>query len=339
MNQTSQQKSDNIFSSLLFFSFLLTFLTVVLSAYIRLSVSGVGCSEWPACYGTAISNVEHRGVAVLTEVSAEMQHIGARVAHRIIASLLGLMVVVITFIAWRRRKTIHFSVLIPTALLGITIFLSVLGYLTPSPLVPIVTVMNLIGGMGMLAILWWMVQRSAKGSEQLEITNNKSLNRFVLLGILILSLQIVFGGWVSSNYAAASCPDIFGCGQSWSFNSALDGLNPQRELQTDSNNNVIMSDVMSSLHMIHRLWAGLTALYLIWLATSVIRKHQNLRPTGITILVLLVVQIALGLINVVSHMPLNLVTAHNMVAALLLLAVINLYHLVTPLNRYKDERQ
>lgn len=318
------------YTLLLFLSLILTLLTVVLSAYIRLSVTNVGCDDWPQCYGVILSTADQRGVAVLTDAGDQMSHVVIRTAHRLIASALGVMVLAIAYIALRNRKTIRTGIVLPLILLGITLFLSLLGYLTPSPLVPLVTTANILGGMIMLAILWWLGQRSVMEIPPISVELKRGSRKLALVAMILVCLQIAMGGWTSANFAAAACPDIVGCGSNWSFEDAIEGLRLTRSLDTDAHMRVVQSSVMSAIQTIHRVMAIVTTLFLLWLTTWLIKAQSPLRNNAIVILLFLMLQILTAMLTIWMHAPLLIVTCHNAVAALLLLSVTNLTHRLTP---------
>lgn len=318
------------FTLLLFLSLILTLLTVVISAYIRLSVAMVGCDEWPQCYGIILSNADHRGVAVLTQAGNQMSHVGLRTAHRLIASILGVMILAIAYIALRNRKIMRTGITLPLLLLGITVFLSLLGYLTPSPLVPLVTASNVLGGMAMLAILWWLGQRSVVEVPPISSEVKSGTRRLALLGLILVYIQIALGGWTSANYAAAACPDLIGCGSAWSFHDVLEGFDLTRKLDVDQHSRVIRSSNMSAIQSIHRAAALVTFLFLLWLSVGLIKSQCFLRNSAIVVLGFLSLQILTALLVVWMQAPLLIVTFHNTIAALLLLSVTNLVHHLTP---------
>ena len=138
-----------------------------------------------------------------------MAHYGARVAHRYIASALGLFIVAIFFSALRQGKRRSTSVLVPVAIFGITVFLSLLGYYTPARSNPLITMGNLLGGMALLGLLWWLLQRE---TEAVQIPASSSgLRPLALIALALVALQILLGGWSSANYASANCPGLLSC--------------------------------------------------------------------------------------------------------------------------------
>lgn len=320
--------ASNLYTLLVFASLVLVLLVVILSAYLRLSGSGLGCTEWPACY--ALIKAEASGAESLA--AAHLVPPWATMTHRLVASALGILVLGITILALHRRRASRQPVLIPLAVLALTVFLSVLGYITPSPLLPWVTLSNLLGGMAMLAMLWWLGQRSA--SSVTENVPGHELRPWALVGIFIVFFQIALGGWVSANFAALACTDLPGCGgYPWSGGPWRESFNLSRVLPATDGGAVIAGDAAKIIHLVHRAGAVLTFLYLAWLGWRALALGNRYRGTGMALLVFLVLQMALGLGAVAFSLPLGLVTAHNAMAALLLLSVVNLNHLLTPRTR------
>lgn len=317
-------RASSLYTLLVFVSIVLVMMVVVLSAWLRLSGSGLGCAEWPACY--ALIEAKANGAESLA--AAHLVPAGATLAHRLVASLLGALVLAITVMALRRRKEPGQPVLIPLAVLGLTVFLSVLGYKTPSPLLPWVTLGNLLGGMAMLAMLWWMGQRSV--SSGMVDARARGLRPWALAGLLVVFLQIALGGWVSANFAALACTDLPGCGgYRWSDGPWRESFNLFRVLPVTDGGAVVTGDAGKIIQLAHRAGAAFTFLFIGWLGWLTVRQGGRLRGTGIAILVFLMLQILLGIAAVAFSLPLGLVTAHNAVAALLMLSIVNLNHLLT----------
>lgn len=324
-NRRTPGNASGLYTLLVFVSIVLVFIVVILSAWLRLSGSGLGCAEWPSCY--ALIKTETGGAEALA--AAHLVPPWATLTHRLVASVLGVLVLGIAIAAWRRRKQPGQSILIPLAVLGLTVFLSVLGYKTPSPLLPWVTLSNLLGGMAMLALLWWLGQRSV--STETENAPRHELRPWALAGIFVVFFQIALGGWVSANFAALACTDLPGCGgYPWSDSPWRESFNLLRVLPATDGGAVITGDAGKIIHLVHRAGALFTLLYIGWLGWRAIRSGNRYRGAGVTMLVFIVLQIFLGIGAVAFSLPLGLVTAHNAIAALLLLSVVNLYHLLTP---------
>jgi cytochrome c oxidase assembly protein subunit 15 len=317
---TNEKKTGSLFTLLVFLALLLTLAAVLLSAYLRLESIGLGCEAWPNCFGQIPASRDHGLVPGTT----------AGAIHRFTASLLGLIVVAVTFLALRGRRPEGVGLAAPLAVFALTMFLSVLGYSTPSPDIPAVTIGNLLGGMAMLALLWWVGQRSVATAVA---SNNtvRILRPWALLGLLVVAAQLVLGALTSANFAGPSCTLLPGCNGDWaSITSLMQGFDLFGRLDVDEQGRVVTGEVQRTLHMAHRLGAIVTFVYLAWLAIRAMKLDNSLRNTGISLLVFLVLQAGLGIAAVLTGLPLLLVTAHNAVAAMLLLAIVNLNHLLTP---------
>jgi heme a synthase len=313
-----------IYRSLITLSLLLTLVTVVLSAYIRLAEVGIGCEPWPECYANLDPGLEKKGITVLTEDGRDMAHYGARVAHRYIASSLGLFIVVICIIALRQGRARATAVSVPLAILGVTIFLSLLGYYTPSRGNPLITMGNLLGGMTLLGLLWWLLQRETEGAPKSE--GAEGLRPLAQLAFLLIVLQIVLGAWSSANYASANCPGLLSCqGTVLTADSPAKVFNPMRRVEIDPQGKTLRPEALGLLSMTHRAFALLTAAYLAVLVRRIISRPE-LAATAKSLSVFSISQLLVGIGSVWLQMPLLLLSIHSTLAAALLLSSINLLH-------------
>jgi len=297
-----------------------------LSAYIRLAEVGIGCEGWPQCYAQLNPAMEKQGVTVLTEEGRDMAHYGARVAHRYIASTLGVFIVVIFIQALRQGRARATSLLVPVAIFGITVFLSLLGYYTPTRSNPLITMGNLLGGMALLGLLWWLMQRDTG----IEAVPDKAVNYrpLALCALCLVLVQIVLGGWSSANYASASCPGLLQC-EGDLLVAPAEVFNPLREIRLDEQGQVLRRTSLGLLSMAHRLFALLTAAYLAWMVRK-LKPQPLLGGTLAALSVFSLGQIAVGVSMIWLQLPLVLVTLHNALAAGLLLSSVNLLHRLTP---------
>ncbi len=319
---TTLSPRNPLFTLLVSASLVLVLLVAGLSAYIRLAGVGLGCADWPACYGQVAHGADTLAVKLAPPTWAGL-------THRIVASLLGLLILGLAVGALRSHRQPGQPVAIPLALLGVTIFLSVLGYATPSPLVPWVTLANLLGGFGMLALLWWLSQRGA--TPVAVDAAARRMRPWAAAGLVLLLLQIALGGWVSANYAALACTALPGCDTAvWSWPGLAQAFDPARTLQLSAAGVVARAEGAPLIHMVHRLGALVTFIYIGMLGLCSVARGARLKATGIAMLVLLAAQAGLGVLIVLAGLPLVAVTAHNLVAALLLLSVVNLNHLLCP---------
>ncbi len=297
---------NRIFHSLVLFTFALMAVIILLSAHMRLSGAGLGCSDWPACYG--------RNLAGLAPPHPDW----VNATHRIAASSMGFTALAIASLAWRRRRVAPGDFPLALALLGLTAFLAALGKWTRDAHLPAIALGNLLGGLGMLALLW----RLHLGYTP-QYAESSRLRWRVSLGLGLLVSQIALGGMASANFAALSCTGPSGC-DSWLQHASLAAFNPFQVLYAAQGGSFIQGEVQQTLHMTHRFSALLVFCYLAWLGVCLLR--ENLRHSGMLLIAALTLQVALGIAIVAYSLPLFLVLMHNATAALLLLILVTLHY-------------
>lgn len=324
-----------LFNKLVLIATLLALCVVVLGAYVRLSDAGLGCPDWPGCYGTLTVPQSESAIAhaQVTYPESPVEHGKAwkEMIHRYLAGALGLLVLAIFVQAWRKRSQIKVTRWLPTFLLALIVLQAALGMWTVTLLLrPIIVSAHLIGGMSTLGILTWITHRHWG-----VITNTvQSQNmRFWIRGaIIILFMQIFLGGWTSTNYAALACTDFPTCHGMWipemDFSSAFSWF---RELGVGNNGEPLHLAAYTAIQWTHRIGALLTFVYLGWLGLSLLKQPQ-LKKIAHIMLGLLAIQIGLGIANLVLHLPLALAVGHNMGAALLLMSVVVLNSKITALK-------
>jgi cytochrome c oxidase assembly protein subunit 15 len=203
-----------------------------------------------------------------------------------------------------------------------------LGYYTPSRSNPLITMGNLLGGMSLLGLLWWLMQREAEPVGVAKgVAGYRSL---AMLALCLVCLQIVLGGWSSANYASASCPGLVQCeGELLVAGNIGDAFNPLRDIQLDEGGQVIRTDSLGLLSMAHRLFALFTAAFLAWLVRR-LKPQPGMGATVVALSLFSISQVVVGVSTVWLQMPLLMVTLHNILAAGLLLGSVNLLHRLTP---------
>lgn len=321
------------YARLLSVTLLLTLLVIVLGAYTRLSDAGLGCPDWPGCYG-------HLGVPENVDQSQfqrplETAKAWKEMIHRYAAGTLGLLILVIFVLSVRWRQALRQSVVLPTLLVLMVMFQGALGMWTVTLLLsPLIVTAHLLGGFATLSLLWllWLRQHTNRPVTLYapELSRLKGLG---LLALLLLIGQIFLGGWTSTHYAAVACGTSFpAChGSLWPTADFASGFAFEWQEGVDYEFGILENPARVAIHMSHRLGALVVFLLLGGLMLWAIRQRQ--RMLGMiphTILLLLVVQVSLGVMNVVLALPLPIATAHNLVAALLLLAVINFNYRLYP---------
>ena len=315
---------------------------VALGAYTRLQDAGLGCPDWPGCYGhlvvpksrEAISNAN----AAFPERPLESHKAWPEMIHRYFASTLGLVILAILALCIRARKNNpQVPLKLPLFLAALVIFQGLLGMWTVTlGLFPTIVMAHLLGGFTTLCLLFLLAVRlhnglpvAASGNKDSEHAFQKknAVLRFGIIGIVILGLQIALGGWTAANYAATVCSELPICQSGWqqhvnisdAFQFWGHGVEDY-EFATH-----LGADAKITIHVAHRVGAIITTLYLgslfVWL---LVRSNQTpvTRKAASIALLLLLAQVGLGISNVVLDLPLLIAVAHNGVAAILMMALI-----------------
>jgi cytochrome c oxidase assembly protein subunit 15 len=314
---------------------LLALTVVVLGAWTRLGDAGLGCPDWPGCYGhltvgQAVENADTANAA-FPERPLEPEKALKEMVHRYFASTLGLLIIVIAALAFRNRRDPAQPVRLPALLVLLVVFQGLLGMWTVTLLLkPAIVTAHLIGGLTTMALLWWLgldVRRTTRPAAE------QSLRTWAVVGLVVLAVQIVLGGWTSSNYSAVACPDFPTCQASyWPDMDFKDAFVLWRGLGIDYEGGVLEHPARVAIHYTHRLGAVITAFVLAFLAWKAIRVGQSgaVRTAGGAVAVVLVTQWIVGPVMVLETFPLWLATAHNAVAALLVLALVALLRFLFP---------
>jgi cytochrome c oxidase assembly protein subunit 15 len=301
---------------------LLALAVVMLGAWVRLTDAGLGCPDWPGCYGQIIVPDPATAATELGSEYARPLEAGKawrEMIHRYLASGLGLICVALAVIAWLNRRAPAQPKRAPAALVVLVVFQGLLGMWTVTLLLkPIVVVAHLLGGFATLALLVSLGRwRSARFPSP-----TPALRTLGFAAAAALVLQIALGGWTSANYAALACPDFPTCQTQWwpSIADFEEGFVLWRGLGVDYEGGVLDHPARVAVHFTHRLGAILTTLLVGAFAWRLLSAR---RADGLAILTALLVQLGLGASIVLLGVPLAVAVAHNGVAALLLLTVIN----------------
>ena len=308
---------------------LLTFFVVVLGAYVRLSDAGLGCPDWPGCYGKMIVPFEVTHAQDLYP-DRPLEHGKAwkEMIHRYAAGILGLLIFTLAFLSWRMRKLPGQPLVIPSLLVLLLIFQALLGMWTVTLLLkPVIVMGHLLGGMTILSLLFWLTLELGD-DQQMADQNNRLLYPWAMAGLLVVIIQISLGGWTSANYAALVCPDFPKCqGVWWPVMDFQQGFVFWRGLGINYEGGILHGEARTAIHMAHRVGAMLTVLVISLVSIRAIRdNNKRIVCIGIVTLLILIIQVGLGVANVLTRLPLPLAVAHNGVAALLLLSQVALLH-------------
>ena len=316
----------------------LALVVILLGAWTRLTDAGLGCPDWPGCYGFLHVPVsaEHQQIANVRFPDAPLQIERAwpEMVHRYGASALGFLILVMSVLTWRASKDAELPRRHVFVLLGLVILQGMFGMWTVTwKLWPQVVTSHLLGGMTTVALLWLLALRlgwpKPRGPSEPGF-------RLAVAALVAVGLQIALGGWTTSNYAALACPDFPRCQTEWlppaDFSRGFDVF---QEVGPNYLGGLVDNSARVAIHLSHRLGAIIASLLALALIYRCLRSADvTLRQLGFAVLFILTLQIVLGISNVVFTLPLSVAIAHNGVAAVLLLTLVSvnyrLFHLRSP---------
>ncbi len=319
----------NLYRRIVLWTLILTSIVVVFGAYVRLADAGLGCPDWPGCYGKLTPTMAAE--QILDAHSADpfgpvsMPKAWKEMIHRYLASAVGLLIIAIAAMAWRRRRDPGTDPVLATALIGVVVFQGLLGMWTVTLLLkPAIVTAHLIGGMTTLGLLAWLHER-ARGRPRVQASGASVLAR---VAFVLLAAQIVLGGWVSTNYAALACMDFPTChGSFWPEADYSNAFHVVRELGMTAEGELLSHEALTAIHWMHRVGALVAGVALLALGLR-LRTTSATRMLGNALLVALALQIALGIANVLLSLPLLLAAAHNAGAALLVVIMVGINYRV-----------
>lgn len=316
-----------MFKNIIFFTTVFTLVVVVVGAFVRLTNAGLGCPDWPGCYGQLTPTHAAQDIAKAVAEQGgvhgpvSIQKAWYEMFHRYLAGALGLLILSITVMAWTQRARLAQSPWLASALLMLVMFQAALGMWTVTMLLkPVIVTLHLLGGMATLALLTWLAARQLSWPPHAAVTA-VTLRPWAALGLVLLVAQIALGGWVSTNYAALACIDLPTCHGEWMPRMDFQhGFQLLRELGQTAAGGKLSYDALTAIHWTHRVGAVVVTLYLAWLAWRVAKEGMDV--IALVIGVLLAAQVTLGIGNILTGLKLAVAVAHNAGAALLLAALV-----------------
>ncbi len=303
-----------------------TLCVILMGAYTRLSDAGLGCPDWPGCYGMMKVPTQHHELAQaqmnFPQHTVEPKKAWLEMSHRYIAGTLGLLVVYLVLISF---NTPNAPKKLPSLIAILIVFQAALGMWTVTmKLMPIVVMAHLLGGLTLISLLFLLYLRT----KPLNFPNDFQLRQLAPLAVIsltILVLQIMLGGWTSSNYAALACTELPFCEGDWLNSLQLRHAFYPLHLAEDSYEfGILDHSARMTIHVTHRFGAIITATLLLWLGYKLLHISQStvVRRSAWILMALVVLQVILGVSNVVLHLPLAIAVAHNAGATLLLLTLV-----------------
>ncbi len=317
-----------MYRKLVWFAVFYTFFVVVVGAFVRLTDAGLGCPDWPGCYGQLTPHHARGEIERAVEAQGgvhgpvSLGKAWKEMFHRYIAGGLGLIILAITVLAWVRRRTLAQSPALATALLALVVLQAALGMWTVTMLLkPVIVTLHLLGGLATLALLLWLALRQ-QAPAQIDSVVKSRLRPWAVLATGVVVAQIALGGWVSTNYAALACVDFPTCHGEWLPRMDFQhGFQLVRELGMTAAGTHLSYDAITAIHWTHRIGALVTLFVVGGFAWALLR-HPSLVRLGVVLLAVLLAQIALGITNVLAGLPLAVAAAHNAGAAILLMSMV-----------------
>ena len=314
---------DFLFKRLAWLATALALVVIVAGAWVRLTDAGLGCPDWPGCYGmkTWPSNAED-----IERANAEWGHLRMvesgkafrEMFHRYLAGFLGLVILALAILAWSNRRRTGQPVLLPSVILGLVVFQAILGMWTVTLLLkPAIVTAHLLGGMTTFALLLWLALSVTPRAHPPTLPA-RGQHIAVISGLAVISIQIALGGWVSTNYAALACTGFPACnGEWWPAVNFGEGFRIWRGVGVDYEGGVLDQNARVAIQMAHRFWAVVVLIVMGWLLWRLWRA-EGLRALAMITGLVLLAQIVIGIYNVTGGLPLINAVAHNGMAAILL---------------------
>ena len=311
-----------IMKGLSLFGICFAFVVIALGAWTRLVDAGLGCPDWPGCYGFVVFPTTEAEIQLAEsrypQFPYEIDKAIPEVVHRYFAAALGFLAILLVYFAFKYQ--------LPKKIKAITSFLlfficcqGLFGYLTVSlKLLPIIVTGHLFGGFITLSLFFYLFLNTTNGIKNHNIGHLKVLGGIALFALIV---QIFLGVWTSTNYASLACADFPTCqGKFFPEMDFREGFNLAQEVGPNYLYGLLDNEARVAIHYSHRISAIiLTIIFLILISRL---WFSSAAPLASTLGVVLITQISLGIMNVVYVLPLYIAIAHNLVAALLLLATL-----------------
>lgn len=321
---------DDKFRKLVWMTTFFTLDLVMFGGFTRLTDSGLGCPDWPGCYGTSSPFIAHAAISAahlaMPSGPVSMGKAWIEMIHRYFAMAIGVLIIAQVLIAWvarARRRPLSVSPWWPTGLLLLILVQGAFGAWTVTmKLQPVIVTIHLLLGLSLLGALGWLAARMTPlPAHAPEAGRHRAA---ALAALLLLVVQIALGGWVSTNYAVLACTDFPTCNGQWV--PPMDfahGFHLWRALGMSADGEVITQDALVAIHWTHRTFAFVVVAYLVAFAWRM-RRYASLRRPADGVLLVVVIQFVTGLTNIVLQWPLPVAVAHNGGAAILLLLLVML---------------
>lgn len=313
---------------------------IVLGSWTRLADAGLGCPDWPGCYGQLLvpETVEEIAAAesLYPDAPVEVAKGWLEMIHRYFASILGFVILVLAAASWSQRTRLNYPFALTQALLAMVILQGAFGAWTVTwKLWPQVVTAHLLGGFttaSLLTVLMIKLRRAGSEVKPLSLTNvtQGRLKAWALVGFILILGQVFLGGWMSSNYAALACSTLPECnGSWWPEMNFSEGFDLTQTLGPSYLGGLMNSEARTAIHVLHRYGAIILGVYILLMSYLLLSQDdRRLRKFGLAFLVVFFVQFCLGLANIYYFLPLPVAVAHNFGGACLFVLSISLNYVV-----------
>ena len=321
---------------IVFLATLLGMIVVILGAYTRLDDAGLGCPDWPGCYGKLLGvpntakeiSVANASFPAATPV--QESNPWPEMVHRYVAGTLGMLVFIIFAFSCKAKELPHKNYRKIATLISLLILMqATLGMWTVTwLLVPWVVMSHLLGGMTITSLLWWQTLSGWAKQKKHAFYETKTSKKLALIALILVFLQISLGGWTAATYSALICPDFPFCrGSLFPEMDLVKGFSLMHPVGINYEGGVLAEKARIAIQMVHRYGAFVVTAYLSFVCSFIITKEQNiwLRKCAIIVLSLLAVQVLLGVLNIVWLLPIAVAVTHNGVGLLLLMSCATMF--------------
>lgn len=333
-----------MFSRINLVAIALALLVIMLGAFVRLSDAGLGCPDWPGCYGhIAVPTAPHEIHAAnqaFPQNSVDVSKAWKEMVHRYFASALGLLILIMALLSLRRTADSRIPKLLPWVLFVLVVFQGLLGMWTVTLLLkPLIVTLHLLGGMSTLALLALCSMREHRLAGGWTVVRQRGLRIVAAIALILLAGQIFLGAWTSTNYAAMACPDFPTCqGYWWPPTDYATAFTFWHGLPVNFEHGILDGIARATIHWTHRLGAVAIACIMALLVFILWRKGRvdtRWRRLSALLLAAVSLQIGLGISVVIFYLPLDVAVAHNGGAALLLLVLVLINHAAWSAREYE----
>lgn len=326
---------QRLISALAFFASFFALGVIGLGAFTRLIDAGLGCPDWPGCYGhltVPVSEKAHELISLhYPGVFLDVYKAWAEMIHRYFAGCLGFLILGIIFLIFKKEFRKRSNVILAICLFLLLAYQILLGQWTVTfKLLPIVVTQHLLGGFLILSTLWLIyLNNSVRSSPQPLFFKGGSgwIIVIAMIALIILFLQITLGAWTSTNYASLSCSDFPFCTnsnprQTMHFKEAFNIFSP---IGINYEGGVLPEKIRQTIQMTHRIGALVFTIYMLvftMIVTPKLKYHFELMKSLYLIWSLIFAQLCIGIVNIIYKLPLATAIGHNLLAVVLLLSMI-----------------